>query len=252
MKKLFLILSVAAAFTSCKKDSTVTPPPSVTKNLVKATYVFDMDPPKIDEYTYDGQRRITVHKQDTRTSTFNYVSAISLVVTVRNNTDNSLYRTNECTLNDNGYITKLIIKDAAGALIFTYDYTYNADGYITKVKGTYPSGNILEFDYTIVNGNVVSARNYTGGVLSYSGEYTYDNSKINKTPGGHAGSWQSHYLFGKRLKNLIVEYKSFNPAGTLTWHTQTSYVMDADGYPVKETTFYVLQGKQAVDTFIYQ
>ena len=103
-----------------------------------------------------------------------------------------------------------------------------------------------------MNGNAVSSINYNNGVLNYTGEYTYDNSKLNKTASGHSGYWQSPLLFGKRTKNLLSEYKSKGPAGATTWHTQYAYELDAAGYPVKLTTTNVLNGKQGVDTYIYK
>jgi hypothetical protein len=175
------------------------------------------------------------------------------VVTAKNNSDNSLYRTYECTLNDKGYVTKMIMKNPAGAVTYNYEYTYNADGYLIKQIGIFGNGSSdYEFEFTIVNGNAVAVKNSNGGVFNYRGEYTYDNSKLNKTPGGHGGYWQSYTLFGKISKNLVTEYKSFDASNTVTWHTKSTYDMDADGYPVKETTNNVLQGKQGVETYIYQ
>ena len=145
------------------------------------------------------------------------------------------------------------MKNAAGALYYTYDFTYNTDGYLTNQKGSYAGGGTdYEQDYTIINGNAVSMRSYNNTGLSYTGEYTYDNGKLNKTPGGHGGYWQSYTLFGKRTKNLLKEYKSFNPSNILTFHAQYTYDMDADGYPVKQTTKDILRNEEGVDTFIYQ
>jgi hypothetical protein len=180
------------------------------------------------------------------------VSPSSLVTTERKNSDNSLNQTKECEINANGYITKMIFKNAAGAVIYTYDYTYDADGYLTKQKGTYASGITDETVYTIAGGNVVSAKIYYDNILNSSNEYTYDNTKLNKTTLGHTGYWQSYNLFGKRPKNLFAEVKVFNASGTVTYHSQTIYDMDADGYPVKETVNYLLNGKQSVTTYTYQ
>lgn len=250
MKNLFFVLGTVVLLASCKKDSAVNP--TATKNLVKATYVWDNQTPEIDEYTYDTKGRIATHKDDSRTETFNYVSPALLVVTRKNNADNSLNRTYECTLNDKGLMTKMLMKDPAGVVTYTYNYTYNADGYMIRLEGIQPVGTGYEVDYTIVNGNVVSSTNYNGGVLNRTGQYIYDNSKINKASGSHGGYWPSSTLFGKASKNLLSEYKSISPAGALTWHTQYNYVLDANGYPVKLTTTNVLEGKQGVDTFIYQ
>lgn len=254
MRKLFFVLGAVAVFTSCKKEATVNPVPvpSVSKNLLKGTYVYDNGTPQTSNYTYDAQGRISVFKEDTRTTTFNYVSASLLVTTEKKNADNSLLGTKECEINANGYITKMVFKDPAGAVTFIYDFTYNTDGHLTKQKGTYANGSNYEEDYTFANGILVSSKLYYDGILNANREYTFDNTKINKTPFGQGGYWQSYILFGKRSKNLLGEFKQFDPAGTLTWHTQYTYDMGADGYPVKQTTNYLLQGKLGVETYIFQ
>ncbi len=251
MKQLFFFLSAIVLLASCKKDNTENPSLAATKNLIKTTYVWDGGTPEIDEYTYDAQGRLSVQKGDNRTYSFNYVSATSLLVTERNNSDNSLYQTQECILNDKGYITKMIFRNPAGVITYNYNYVYNADGYVTRLEGSGAGGG-YEVDYTIVNGNVVSSIHYNEGVLNRTGEYIYDNSKLNKTGAGHSGYWQSNKLFGKGSKNLLIDYKSKSPAGATTWHTQYGYELDAAGYPVKLTTSNILTGKQGVETYIFK
>jgi hypothetical protein len=253
MKKVIIALTAIIAMASCKKeDVVIQTSPATTKDLVKSTYVWDNGTPEINDFTYDAAGRISMQKNETRTYTFNYVSATSLIVTERKTTDNSLHQTIDCNLNDKGYITNMVYKNPAGTVTYKYTYTYNADGYVIRLEGATPAAGGYEVDYTIVNGNAVASKNYNNGVLNYSGEYTYDNSKTNKTIAGYAGNWPSLTLFGKRSKNHLVDYKAKNPAGTITWHTQYAYEMDAAGYPVKMTTSNVLSGKQGVDTYIYQ
>lgn len=253
MKKLLIVLTVIIAMASCKKQDVIIPTnPATTKDLVKSTYVWDNGTPETNEFTYDAAKKITIQKNETRTYTFNYVTATSLIVTERKTIDNSLHQTIDCNLNDKGYITNMVYKNPAGTVTYTYTYTYNTDGYVIRLVGTTPAGSGYEVDYTIVDGNAVASKNYNNGVLNYSGEYTYDNSKINITIAGHAGNWPSLTLFGKRSKNHLVDYKSKNPAGTITWHTQYAYEMDAAGYPAKQTTTNVLSSKQGVETYIYQ
>lgn len=253
MKKVLIALSAIVVMASCTKENAVNPTsPAATKALVKSTYVWDNGTPENNEFTYDAGGRISMQKNETRTYAFNYVSATSLIVTERKTIDNSLHQTIECILNDKGYVTNMTYKNPAGTLTYTYTYTYNTDGYVIRVVGATPAGSGYEVDYTIVNGNAIASKNYNNGVLNYSGEYTYDNSKTNKTTGGHAGYWPSLTLFGKRSKNLLVDYKAKDPAGAITWHTQYAYEMDAAGYPAKQTTTNVLNSKQGVETYIYQ
>ena len=253
MKKVMIALTAILALASCKKEEAViSTNPAATKNLTKSTYVWDNGTPETNEFTYDAAGKITMQKNETRTYTFNYVSATSLIVTERKTVDNSLHQTIECILNDKGYITNMVYKNPASTVTYTYTYTYNADGYVIRLVGASPAAGGYEVDYTIVNGNAVSSTNYNNGVLNYTGEYTYDNNKINKTTGGHAGYWPSLTLFGKRSKNLLIDYKAKNLASAITWHTQYSYEMDAAGFPAKQTTTNVLNNKQGVETYIYQ
>jgi hypothetical protein len=252
MKKIFIAVVAVIAMVSCKKENvTTTVTPATTKDVVKLTNVWENDPPETNEFTYDAQRRIAIQKNETDIHTFNYVSPTSLIVTERKASDNSLIQTKECTLNDKGYITSLVNKNSAGTITYTYNYTYNVDGYVIRVVLASAVSSRFEIDYTIANGNVISSKHHNNGILSFNGEYTYDNSKLNKTPIGHFGNWPSYTLFGKRSKNLLGEYKAINPAGAITWHHQYVYEMDADGYPAKVTKTDVLHNEQGVENYTY-
>lgn len=255
MKKLLIVLSALTVFASCKKeDATTVPGPaqtSVVKNLVKYTSIYDNGIPEVSTYTYDAQGRMTMYKTNSRTTTFNYVSPTAMIATEKNNADNSLAGTRECVLNANGYITKIIFKNASATVVLTYDFIYNAEGYLVRKKAQYTSGTITEVEYTIADGNITTAKNYSDGVFRFKTEYFYDNSKLNKTP-GNSGYWTSANLFGKVPKNVLVEVKSFNNTGALTWNTQTSFNMDAEGYPVSSITKNLLENKQTVEDYIFQ
>jgi Domain of unknown function (DUF4595) with porin-like fold len=258
MKKLLIVLSAATVFASCKKEdaimplTTVTPTSTVTKKLTKNVYVYDTDAPQTAAYTYDAQGRVSVYKQQNSTTTFNYVSASLMIATDRSNTDNSVMGIRDCELNAMGYVTKILVKNLAGEITYTYQYTYNTDGYMTSRKGTYPNGSNHEIVYVISGGNAVSSKLYYENILDSHSEYTFDNTKFNKSDFTHGSYWYSHGLFGKRSKNLMSEIKTHNASGTLTWHALVTFEMDADGYPVKQTSVFPLQGKQAVDTYTYE
>lgn len=252
MNKLFIISIAFIALTSCQKETIIDPASTSSKSLKKASYSWDDETPEIEEFTYDSQGRVSVIKENERTSTFNYVSAASLVVTEKNNNDNTLYRTYNCTLNSNGYITKIDIINANGTHNYTLNYTYNADEYIIKTEGVPPTGTGYSAEYNIQNGNVVSSTNYNGGALSYTGQYTYDTSLKNKPGYSHSLYWYSNKLFGKGSKNMLVEYKSLSPTNTLSWHTQYKYILDADGYPLNTTTINMLDNNQGIATYFFK
>jgi hypothetical protein len=252
VNKIFIIFISIFALSSCQKDTELIPTSSKTKSLAKFTYVWNNGTPEIEDFTYDAQGRVTVIKGEEQTSTFNYVSASSLVVTAKNNSDNSPYRSFNCTLNSKGYITKISMFNPDGTLYYTYNYTYNSDDYIIKTEGVPPTGTGYYAEYVIQNGNVVSSKNFNGDVLSYTGKYTIDSSLENKTGFGHTGYWVSNKLFGKGYKNMLVEYKSFSPSNALTWHMKYEHDLDADGYPLFTTSLNVLQNKKGIETYVYK
>lgn len=255
MKKMIIAALGIVMLASCKKEKVspaAVPVPAANKNLIKFTNVVDNGTPETETYTYDANGRIATLKDDDYMETFNFVSASSLVVEKRTNADNSLLNTKECTLNDKGYVTKIVIKNSVGTLQGTYDFSYNADGYMTAQKLTYPSGATVDQEYEISNGNTVSSKLYYDNVLNASRTITYDNTKTDKTQLGFAYYWQVPGLFGKGSKNLKSEFKQLNTSGTLTFHAQYSYELDAAGYPTKQINNYLLTGKQGVYTFIYQ
>ncbi len=250
MNKLFIIFISFIALFSCQKDANLNP--AAIKSLAKVTYVWDNGTPDIQEFTYDPQGRLAVVKDNDQTATFNYVSPLSLVVTAKKNISNTPYRTFNCTLNSKGYITKISMINPDGTLHYTYNYTYNTEDYIIKTEGIPPTGIGFATEYVIQNGNVISSKNFNGNVLGYSGQYTFDNRLENKTGFGHTGYWYSNRLFGKGLKNMLVDYKSVSPTNTITWHTQYKYELDKDGYPLTSTTVNVLDKKQGIETYIYK
>jgi Domain of unknown function (DUF4595) with porin-like fold len=255
MKKVIIALAAIITMASCKKENLtpVTPDvPSVSKKLVKTTGVYDNGTPETEVYTYDVQGRVAAIKDDEITETFDYVSASSLIVSARFNSTGNLQQTRECTLNSNGYVTKLVIKNGIGGIVYTYDFTYNAEGYMINRKGTSPGGSTYEIQFNIVNGNTVSYKLFYDDVLSSNIEFTYDAAKLNKNSFSNGCYWTVPVLFGKGSKNLCTAVKTYDTAGTLTYHTQYAYELDADGYVVKQNYTIVLTGKQGVNTNTYQ
>jgi hypothetical protein len=253
MKKVFIALTAIITMASCKKENVVIPAaPAETKVLAKASYVWDNGTPETSEYTYDTQGKVSIIKEDNRTYSFSFVSASSLVVVEKNNTDNSLYRTYECALNDKGYITKMVMKNPAGAVTFTYEYNYNADGYMSAKKGIYPNGNTLDVIYTYADGNLDSYKLYYDNVFNSQTKYMYDKTKVNKIPMGSGGYWNIIQFWGKGSKNLAAEINISNTSGSITWQRQYAFELDAAGYVTKITGTDMFSGKKSIDTYTYQ
>jgi Domain of unknown function (DUF4595) with porin-like fold len=254
MKKLLFSIFAVAAMASCKKEKISDPAnPVVTKNIAKVNYVYDNGTPETDEFTFGTDGKIASIKSNDRTHTFNFISAASLEVTERVNTSNAIIAIRYCELNEKGYITKMVVKNAAGTISGTYNYMYNAEGYQTGNKLTYPNGDTWEDVHTYADGNIISVKTYKNNVLNDYTDLTYDNTKANKTRvTNYAEYWDVPGLFGKGAKHMRSELKRYNASGTLTFHIQFTHELDADGYPVKQTNNYVLQGKQGIFTYTFK
>jgi hypothetical protein len=170
----------------------------------------------------------------------------------RNNKGTSVIdQTISCDLNINGSITKMIFKDVAGNVSYTYEFNYDADGYLNKVKG-YNGSTVYEEEFVIQNGNAVSSKLYYNGMLITNKQFSYDLTKPSKGPFCTWAYWPSNQLFGKAKKNLLVELKIFDKAGVITWHTKNTFVTDASGFPVKIMTDYLTDGSNSVTEYVFQ
>lgn len=253
MKKLCFAFFVLAAMAGCKKETTpapLTPAPAVTKFISQLVTLYNGGTPETEIYAYDAKGRIASISDDIITSTFDYVSETSLVVTERNNADNSLRLTKECVLNAKGYVTNIVFKNSAGVVTYNYGFTYNDEGYIIRKVGSPSNNNDFEVRYTIAGGNYISQEIYYNGVLSTRGDYTYDNNAFNTMPNPH-GYWRSYSLFGKTPRNRQVRYRTKDAMGAIKWDAEGKFEMDADGYPVKETRYEAVGGNTTVYTYSY-
>jgi len=144
------------------------------------------------------------------------------------------------------------MKNPAGAITFTYEYTYNVDGFMSAKKGIYPNGSNVEVIYTYADGNLVSYKLYYDNVLNSQVDYTYDKTKVDKMPMGSGGYWNVIQVWGKGSKNLVTEIKTRDTSGTVTWHRQMAFELDADGYTIKITGTDMFSGKKGIDIYTYK
>lgn len=251
---LMCLTAILFSTVSCKKETIDTVPPVIfpAKKLKQVSDSYDGQAPDITKITYDATGRIaTLLDRPTETDYFDYQSPTMLVITTKKNIDNSVKQIKECTINDKGYISKMVIKVNA-VVNYTYEYTYNVEGYTTKVKGYNAAGSGFETEYTYVNGSPASFKKYNDGVQTSTGQYIYDETKLNKMPFPINFNFPSYNLFGKPVKYILKEYKQFDMSSTLIWHLKNSSEFDAEGYLKKQTTDYVLQGKQNVADYIVE
>lgn len=253
MKSIFPILAITIAMASCKKETVTSPVSSKSKKLVQVTYAQSGVPDETEKIFYDDKGRITRHINGKFTYDLTYESDTRIVATSRKTADNTLLSNIECTLNNNGNITELLMKNPAGQLTYTYQFTYDGNGYMYKVKGFAPNDSGYETIAEIVNGDIISTKTYNnGGVLSYTGYFTYEGAKPSKLPNALFSYWPSPTLFGKTRPHLITQYKTIRPAGNMDWHTTHSYQTDADGDVTQQITNYLLTGEVETASYQYQ
>jgi hypothetical protein len=256
MKKIKALTAVSILFlaVSCSKSGNEVPTPGPSANTKKIKEIIYTDPTMNTEsstFTYDEQGRIKTYTDEPYSYTMTYESPVLMKVT---RTKNGVFDQERiCNLNDKGAITKMEYHSVPGnAITYTYEWQYDANGYVSKIKGSSPNGNYFEEVFETINGNPVSSKLYHDGVQYHNRSYTYDLSKVNKQPYSAWYLWPSETLFGKPVKNLLIEYKSFDVNNVIDWHTKTTYQLDSDGYPVKYTTDYVHENTKSTTEFKYQ
>ena len=256
MKQIKLITAalIIIAAVSCTKSKNELPQPpqqSVEKKLMSATSIFENDPTETSELAYDAQGRLLSYKDNDHNYFFAYDASFKLNVTRKKLSDGQADQLIECDLNEKGAVIKMLYKKADNTITYTYEYFYDANGFLIKKIGHSMSGS-YEVEYVIVNGNTVSSKLSYDGVPNAHTEYYYDEKILNKAPFPTDYMWQSDKLFGKTTKNILIGFKWFNANNVLTSDGKCTYKFDADNYPVKQTTDYVLQGETNVTTYTYQ
>ncbi len=256
MKQIKLITAalIIIAAVSCTKSKNELPQPqqqSVEKKLISASTIYDNDPTENSEFSYDAQGRLSVYRDDDHKYFFSYDAGSKLNITRKKLSDGQADQTIECDLNEKGAIAKMVYKKTDNTISGTYEYFYDANGYKIKQTVQY-TGYSYEEEYVIVNGNPVSSKLSYDGVFNSKREYHYDEKILNKGPFTPGSSWTSDRLFGKPTKNIMIGFKSFDTNNVLTWDIKYTYKFDADNYPVKETTEYILQGITNVTTYSFQ
>lgn len=211
----------------CKKDKNALNPQHTGKKLVQYEYSYSNQEPVVTEMTYSANGRIASIKSETGTESFDFQSSSKLVITLRLPSDNSVARVLECARNAQGYITHIDMRDAAGTLLTTIDYDYDLNGYMVKYKSS-GFGNMDVIDLVVKDGNLLSAKEYKGGELTYT--YAFTHSAISNTlPGSYFALYRVDGLFGKSFKNTTSEMKQYAADGSLYGHIQNLFQVDAEG-----------------------
>lgn len=251
MKKTIFAIASVLVLASCKKEKDVTAPAPAEKKLTKVVNVYNGGTPETNDYTYDAQGRLLTMVNNSSIEEYAYPTASKITMTRRNKSNNSIQNILDYSVNADGRITILETKNPSGTVIGTTDYVYDAQGYIQRVTYTYNGSSPVYYEYTVNNGNYTGQKFYSNGTLSSTTTFTVDTSKSFVSLFNAGGNFPSRTLFGKPAKNPVVETRTVDAAGTVTWLSQTSFQLDAAGYILSSTINYPLLGTQGISTYTY-
>lgn len=247
---LFAILSASLIWTSCSKSGNDVTPPPAGRQLKTLTSVFDGGTPAVENYTYDSQGRLTSAVNSSRSYSFSYSGSSSMLITVYQLPANTLHSTIEGSFNPGGTLSKLVYRNPAGQVTYTYEFTYDAAGYMIKSKGI-TAAETSEEVFTIQNGDVVTASLYSNGVLTSTVQHTYDLTRPHKLPTAYWYIWPSETWFGKKNTHAMTEFKRTDAGGAVSWHYTDQHEYDSELFPVRTTRQYLHNGKSALREYLY-
>jgi hypothetical protein len=156
---------------------------------------------------------------------YSYKSPTELVIT-RNFSDGGVANTFKTTLNDKGYILKLMQEGSAG---YINTFTYDTDGFLKTSGYVYANDAKLNSNstYTYTNGNLTQVKNMSGNVLNYTVDYTYYEDKLNKAD--LIGNQNQPDMYGRIAKNLVKTIK-YTYADKKTELSEYTYEQNANGF----------------------
>lgn len=234
MKNILIISSILLATVSCKKNADVpTAAAAPAKKISKIEYV-EPNYSSTKTMLYDENGRLASFTFNNEIDVFEY-SGSSLLVTRKNKSTGALKSTFEATVNSQGAITFMKMKLADGSIYELLSFTYDAQGYMVKMKSEYPlAGNTYSRDFFYTNGNLTSSKNWYNGTHAYNYETKYDLSKTNSFPEAAFYRWPSATLFGKTIRNVMIENKLIKASdNSLSSHFIFNGEYDASGLLVK-------------------
>lgn len=233
MKNIFLVSAILFVTASCKKNSDAPTLTAVNQKISKIEYV-EPNYSSTRTILYDEAGRIAGFTFNNEIDQFEY-SGSNLLITRKNKSTGTVKSTFAATLNGQGAITSMKMKLADGTLYEILSFTYDAQGYMINMKSEYPTNNNTYYrEYSYTNGNLSSSKNWYNGTLTYNYETKYDLNKVNTFPETAFYRWPSAMLFGKPIKNVLLENKLFKAAdGSLSSHYTFSGEYDASGRLMK-------------------
>src|SRR5258705_634318 len=229
-----LLFVLAMAFTSCKKESTITnsiPVAPVTPNERLLLSVTGMNSNYSFEYNSDRTVKSYTWGGGTLKGSFSYPANKLVIIYYDNNVKNSDYVFEL----SNGIAQKQTSNNYAinGTIIDTYVnlYSYNAGGQLIKETFTKNAVNGGSVDWSYDNNGDLSGLTVKdqNGTITWQSTYEYDLSLLDKSVSyGQFNSVGAGSVFPKKAKHLIKKQTTIENNITKTYNY--TYTLDAQGY----------------------
>lgn len=227
MKKIFLVLLVAAFASSCKKDKTTTDAtPSFSKNLIAVTT------PGQSEWTmfYANDHKLVSFSNNE----MNVSYKPGVPFSAKRTASGFVHEYKNAVQDAQGRVTKLD-HFVSGLLTSKQEFKYNAEGYLSEQINTAVNSNaFVKYIYEYQAGNLVSMSVYEGGSKTASLMFEYFTNQLNPIQidlfDFKAIEFVTDVHFGKQSKNLVKTGKLLSGSGQLYYEMNMSYTTDADGY----------------------
>jgi len=224
MKKLFLLLFVAAGFAACKKNSTdvpVTPGSGSSQTRIKKA-IYESS---VSNYTYDNQGRVVQELSSNGSKReYEYLPGVVNEKYYEGGVLKYIYK-NE--LNNDGMVSRVTISTSP-----TYEelLQYNPDK--TLAKRITHDGYEQVIDYFYSSGNQDSLRFKNNGVWTLTVRKKFYTDK----PDLLANEYFGELFYAKRNSNLQKSEQYYYPDGTTNGTEEYVYEFDQQGRVVKETS----------------
>lgn len=247
MKKLLSLLGATLlVLTSCSTDDTNSSNPAATI-LVKKTSNVDNGKTYTEDYTYSGNKIVSIVDNDGNKTAFTYTGD---VITKIVDTDNKgvVDYTSDFAYT-NGKLTSMITFEPGAQYKYKTKYVHNTDGTISfeEFRISVATGVEQEYGsigkYTYKDGNLSKKeRSYYGSESITSYEYDTKNNPFKNVLGFNLLIDNEYYSINNVVK---ITYSKSNEVFSNT------YIYNADGFPTEQKAFLNGVLSDGITTFIY-
>jgi hypothetical protein len=248
MKKLFFLIAIVAAASSCKKDKTTADStPAFKKNLVS------VETPGQSEWTmfYANDHKLLSFTDNNMSVT--YKPGIPFYA--RKTVSGNLHEYKNAVQDAQGRVIRLE-RYVSGLLTSKQEFKYNVEGYLSEQTITASNSNAFaKYVYEYQAGNLMLVSAYEGGTKTTSFAFEYYTNLHNPLQIDLLDFKRILFVtdaqFGKQSKNLVKNAKLLDGSGQLFAAIDISYTTDADGY-IKTMTHSLTGQSATVYTCTFQ